>query len=75
MTRYKSAESSPIGRSVQIEVDGQRHEGRYTVDGKVVAVETLLLGSRRGPLGDGPPEIVAKILLLELVHLNERRTA
>jgi hypothetical protein len=75
MTRYKSVERPPVARSVQIEVDGQRHEGTYRVDGSVVAVESLLLGNRRGPLGDGPPEIVAKLLLLELVQLNDRRTA
>lgn len=75
MTRYKSVERAPVARSVQIEVDGQRFEGTYTVDGAIVSVDSLLLGNRRGPLGDAPPEIVAKLLLLELVHLNDRRTA
>jgi hypothetical protein len=41
----------------------------------IVRVDSLLLGSRCGPVGDGPPEIVAKLLLLELVHLSDRRSA
>jgi len=75
MGRYKSVERPPAGRSVQIEVDGVRYEGTYTVDGSLVSVDTLLLGSRRGACVDGSPEVVARVLLLELVHLNERRTA
>ena len=76
MSRHKSIERPPVGRSVQIEVDGTRYEGTYTVDGSIVTVDTLLLGSRRGTVNDGSPEIVAKILLLELVHSSQqRRTA
>ena len=75
MGRYKSVERPPAGRSVQIEVDGVRYQGTYTVDGSIVSVDTLLLGSRRGTCTDGAPEIVARVLLLELVHLNERRSA
>ena len=75
MGRYKSVERPPAGRSVQIEVDGVRYEGTYTVDGSIVSVDTLLLGSRRGTCADGAPQIVARVLLLELVHLSDRRTA
>lgn len=75
MGRYKSVERPPAGRSVQIEVDGKRYEGTYTVDGSIVSVDTLLLGSRRGTLTDGSPESVARVLLLELVLSNERRSA
>ena len=75
MGRYKSIERPPAARSVQIEVNGVRYEGTYTVDGSIVSVDTLLLGSRRGTCTDGSPETVARVLLLELVHLNERRTA
>jgi hypothetical protein len=45
------------------------------VDGCIVCVDTLLLGSRRGTLTDGSPETVARVLLLELVHLHQRRSA
>ena len=75
MPRYKSSERPPVGRSVQIEVDGQRYEGTYTIDGPLVTVETLLLGSRRVPIGDCPPDVAARVALLELVHASIRRTA
>jgi hypothetical protein len=75
MARHKSVERPPIARSVQIEVDGTRYEGTYTVDGPVVSVESLLLGGRRGHVDDRPPEVIAKVLLLELVHSSKRRTA
>lgn len=75
MGRYKSIERPPAGKTIQIEVDGQRYEGTYTVDGSIVSVDTLLLGSRRGTFTDGSPETVARVLLLELVHLSGRRSA
>ena len=75
MGRYKSIERPPAGKAIQIEVAGRRYGGTYTVDGSIVCVETLLLGSRRGPVTDGSPETVARTLLLELVHLSERRSA
>ena len=62
-----------MGRSVQIEVDGRRYEGTYTVDGTVVTVDTLLLGMRRAALGDRTPEIAARVALLELVHASVKR--
>ena len=75
MGRYKSIERPPVGRTVQIEIDGEHYEGTYTVDGSVVSVETLLLGSRRGTVTEGSPATVARVLLLELVHLKQRRSA
>jgi hypothetical protein len=74
MARHKSIERPPVGRSVQIEVDGMRYEGTFSVNGPTVTVDTLLLGSRHATLTNDPPEIAAKRLLLELVYLNERRT-
>jgi hypothetical protein len=35
-------------------------------------VETLLLGAKRAQLGDNPPEVLAKLLLAELVYEHER---
>jgi len=74
MPRYKSSEGRPVGRSVRIEVDGQHYEATYTIDGPAVTVETLLLGSTRVLIGDGLPEIAARVALLELVHASMRRT-
>ena len=75
MARYRSIERSPAGRTVQLEIGGVRYEATYTVDGPIVTVDSLLLGHRCGALGDGAPEVVAKVLLLELVHSHERRSA
>lgn len=75
MARYRSIERPPVGRTVQIEVSGVRYEATYTVDGPIVTVDSLLLGHRCGTVGDRPAEVVAKVLLLELVQLRERRSA
>ncbi|HLX30663.1 MAG TPA: hypothetical protein VKV24_19460 [Casimicrobiaceae bacterium] len=75
MARYRSIERPPAGRTVQIEVAGVRYEATYTVDGPIVTVDSLLLGHRSAALGDGSAEVVAKVLLLELVYSHERRSA
>jgi hypothetical protein len=74
MPRYKSTERGPVSQVVQLEFDGRHYAGTYTVDGPMITVETLLLGSRRAPLADQPPEIAARVLLLELVYASIRRT-
>ena len=74
MARHRSIERPPVGRSVQIEVDGMRYEGTFVVNGPIVTVDTLLLGSRQTALANDPPEIVARQLLLELVYLSAQRT-
>ena len=73
MARHKSIESPPAGKRIDIEFDGQRHEGTYTVDGPMVTVQSLLLGTRRAQGGDGSPEAVARLLLAELAHANRSR--
>ena len=73
MTRHKSIERPPAGKRIDIEFDGERHEGTYTVDGPMVTVQSLLLGTRRAQLGDGSPEAVARLLLAELAHANRTR--
>ena len=74
MPRYKSTERAPSGQVVQLELDGRLYAGTYTVDGPMITVDTLLLGSRRAPLGDQPPAIAARLLLLELVYASFKRT-
>ena len=73
MARHKSIERPPAGRRIEIEFDGERHEGTYTVDGPMVMVHSLLLGTRRAQVGDGSPETVARLLLAELAHANRKR--
>jgi hypothetical protein len=75
MARHKSIERPPAGRSVHIEVNGVHYGATYTVDGPVITVDTLLLGSRSRRLDGAAPEVAAKVLLLELVYLHERRSA
>ena len=74
MPRFKSTERPPSGRVVQLEFDGRHYAGTYTVDGAMVTVDTLLLGSRTGAVGDRTPEVAARVLLLELVYASLRKT-
>lgn len=75
MARHKSIERPLEGRNVRIVLDGESHEGTYTVSGPIVTVESLLLGTKRAPLGDATPEILAKLLLAELVYEFQKRSA
>ena len=74
MARHKSIERPPAGRSIRIDLRGETHEATYTVDGSMVSVESLTLGFKCAPLGDGSAEAVARLLLAEMVDENERRT-
>lgn len=71
MTRHKSSERPPEGRQFRIILDGREFEGTYTVNGPMIAMESLLLGVKRRQLGDGHPEALAKLLLAELVYEHE----
>ena len=72
MTRFRSIEQPPTGRSVSIELNGHAYEGTYTVNGPMLSLDTLTLGVRRAPLGDYAPEVLARLLLAELVYDSER---
>lgn len=74
MARHKSIERPPAGKRIEIEFDGERHEATYTLDGPMVTVQSLLLGTRRAPLGDGSPEAIARLLLAELAHAARLRS-
>ena len=73
MARHKSIERPPAGKRIDLEFDGERNEGTYTLDGPMVTVQSLLLGTRRAQVGDGSPEAVARLLLAELAHANRKR--
>jgi hypothetical protein len=47
-------------------LDGQEHEGTFTVDGPTVTVRSVTLGVRVGVVGDNAPEVLARLLLAEL---------
>lgn len=73
MARHKSIERPPAGKRIDIEFDGERHEGTFTLDGPMVTVQSLLLGTGRAQVGDGSPEAVARLLLAELAHAKRAR--
>jgi len=75
MARHKSIERPPQGRGVRIILAGESHEGTYTVNGPMITVDSVLLGSKRAPLGDATPEMLAKLLLAELVYEFQKRSA
>ena len=69
--RHKSIERPPAGRSVHIVLDGKEYDGTFTVDGPTVAVHSLTLGVRVACIGDHTPEVLAKLLLAELVYRSD----
>ena len=71
MTRHKSSERPPSGHHFRITLDGREFEGTYTVNGSMLAVESLLMGIKRRQLGDTHPEALARLLLAELVYEHE----
>ena len=72
MTRHKSIERPPTGRSIRIELAGKSYDGSYTVDGSVVTTRSVTLGVRCAHLRDSSPETLAKLLLAELADAYER---
>jgi hypothetical protein len=73
MTRYKRTEVPPIPQAVRIERNGTVYEGTYTVNGAMVTVTSLILGSKSAPLGAGSPETTAKIILTDLLFAGDER--
>jgi hypothetical protein len=67
--RRQRAPSHPI----EIEVDGKRFEGRYSVESGVITVWTVLHGREATQLGGSSPERLARILLHELVAKSKNR--
>ena len=72
MGRYKSVERAPAGRGVWINLRGRVHEASYVIDGPMLTVESVLFGVKRRPLGDQPPEVLARLMLAEMVDEHER---
>ncbi len=58
----------PRSRPVEIvEVDGTRFGGHDVVDKGSITVSTALHGSKTTQVGASPPEVLARMLLRELV--------
>jgi hypothetical protein len=73
MGPHKITARLPLGGRVRIVCNGEGYVGTFTVDGPLVSVETLLLGSRRAQLKGCAPEVVATRLLFELVYEGQKR--
>ena len=57
-----------ISTVVEVEVDGKLYRGRYQVDRGIIAV-SMMDGRRKATqVGGSPPEVLARILLCELVR-------
>ncbi len=52
--------------TVSVEVDGKAYDGTYTVQSKVVTVESIY-GAGSTQVGGLPPQAVARLLLREIV--------
>ena len=69
--RHNSIERPPAGRDIRIVLNGREYEGTYTVDGPTLTVRSVTLGVRVALVGDNIPEVLAKLLLAELVYRAE----
>jgi hypothetical protein len=69
--RHKSIERPPAGRAVRVMLNGTEYDATFTVNGPTVTVHSLTLGIRVACIDDTPPEVRAKILLVEMVYRNE----
>ena len=57
---------APVMREVSIEYKGKNYRATYTVEKKLITVGTLY-GSKTTQVGNSPPELLAHIMLRELV--------
>jgi hypothetical protein len=58
-------------KSVTVTIDGVTHHGTYYVQGSVVHVRCSL-GEKITEVGTSPPEVIARLLLSELVREAKR---
>ena len=75
MTRFRSIEQPPTGRSVSIELNGHAYEGTYTVNGPMLSLDTLTLGVRRGRWDDYAPEVLTDYFSPSSCTTANERTA
>ena len=66
-------ERPPIIRDVQLERDGQVHIAKYTINGPLLTVSSVTLGAKSARIGATAPDVLAKMLLRELVDAEFRR--
>ena len=57
-----------ISTVVEVEVDGKLYRGRYQVDRGIIALSTVDGRRKATHVGSSPHEVLARILLCELVR-------
>lgn len=73
MARHRSIESGPAPRSVHIERDGTTYEGTYSINGAMITGSSPVLGSKTTQISGSSPEALAKIILTELLFLDDEQ--
>lgn len=58
---------TPTIHTIKVDVDGIVHTGEYWVEGKVLHVASER-GMKRTQVGGSPPEVLAKMVLSEIVR-------
>jgi hypothetical protein len=61
----------PERAEVSMEIDGKKYVGHYSIDRKVMTV-TYGLGRKIASLSSTPPDLLAAMLLSELVSAEKR---
>jgi hypothetical protein len=61
-----------LARSVTVTIDGVAYHGSYFVQRSMIYVRSPL-GAKATQVGGSPPEVIAKLLLLELVQAPDGR--
>lgn len=68
----KKRKRDPFRVEVAIERNGERHVGYYYVEREMITVSYSKGGSKSTQVGGSPPEVLAKMLLSELVSEGHR---
>ena len=73
MARIKNTEAGPVAHAVRIERNGIAYDGSYTVSGPMITVSSPVLGSKTTQISGTSPEALAKIILTDLLFLDDER--
>jgi hypothetical protein len=73
MARFKNAEAGPVSHAVRIVRNGIAYDGSYVVSGPMITVSSPVLGSKTMQISGTSPEALAKIILTEMLFLDDER--
>jgi hypothetical protein len=72
MSRKRRGSREPVSREVEVEIEGRRYQGVYSMSDGMVHVSTPH-GSKSAAVHSMPDEVLAKMLLRELVREERQR--